>query len=225
MSKEKKSTILKISFEYCSLQYLNQWLVNDKGYCDALSGNDEEKKLSALKNAATFYRIARTLPLKYDEERGLGRLEPVLDILDGIKPNNFQNSSPNNEKVINEIEKIASEISEQYGNAKKMLSATTKFLWLKLKQPILIYDSRARNALEEKGKPLDNYYKYYEKWRKEFEVHKKQVEDACVELSNHHLYAIVQTAGIKKYIKGVSAEPWFHERVFDIYLWNKGKDN
>jgi hypothetical protein len=49
------------TFEYCSLNYLNQWLSKDKGYCETLAGNDEDKKLSELKKAATFYKIARNL--------------------------------------------------------------------------------------------------------------------------------------------------------------------
>lgn len=64
--------------EYCSLHYLNQWLSYDRHYCDALSKDDEIKKLSALKSAGGFYRVARNLPSEFDERRGLKRYQPVL---------------------------------------------------------------------------------------------------------------------------------------------------
>jgi hypothetical protein len=202
------------TFEYCSLHYLNQWLTYDRGYCQALSNGSEEKKLSALKSAGGFYRVARSLPRKFDEKKGLTRHQPVLEILDSVSQKQFMD---NPVKKILEIER---EISGKYGN-RSVLSLTTKFLWLKIKQPVLIYDSQARVAVGSNNGDLVGYYK---KWQEGFERHKKQIEEACSQLPEHHLYAVDREVGTEEYIKEVSSKSWFQERVFDIYLWNKGNN-
>lgn len=202
------------TFEYCSLHYLNQWLTYDRGYCQALSKGDNENKLTALKNAGGFYRVARNLPSEFDEKKGIARYQPVLEILDEVDQNQFQ---------VNPVERILEierKISEKYGN-RNVLSLTTKFLWLKVKQPILIYDLQARIAVGTENGNLDAYY---EKWQEAFKKHQNQVKNACSKLPDLHLYAVDQEVGTKEYIKDVSSKSWFHERVFDIYLWSKGNN-
>ena len=200
------------TFEYCSLHYLNQWLTYDQGYCQALSKGDEEKKLSALKSAGGFYRVSRNLPSEFDEKKGLKRYQPVLEILDAVSKEQFEDDPV---KTILETER---KISRKYGN-RSVLSLTTKFLWLKIKQPILIYDSQARIAVGSTNGDLAGYYK---KWVEGFEKHNNDIEAACSRLSELNLYAVDQKLGTKEYIKDVSSKSWFQERVFDIYLWSKG---
>jgi len=200
------------TFEYCSLLYLNQWLMYDMGYCEALSNGNRSEKLKALKNAGGFYRVARNLPSIYDEKRALARYEPVLDIIDPLKPDDFKDDP------VKEIREIERRISVKYGN-KNLLSLTTKFLWIKIKHPVLIYDSQVRNALHTKDGALDVYY---EKWREEFKANEGKIIEACSRLPDMNKYAVNQEVGTEEYIREISNETWFHERVFDIYLWNKG---
>ncbi len=200
------------TFEYCSLQYLNQWLSHDKGFCDAFSGNDQINKLVALKSAGAFYGIARNLPTKFDQKKGIERYRPVLDILDKLEKSKFE------ENPVGEIEKVERDISKKYGN-RGVLSLTTKFLWLKIKQPILIYDSQARIAL---GTEDGKLQPYYERWRQEFRRSQDEIKKVCSKLSNLNLYVADQEVGKKDYITKVACKEWFQERVFDIYLWNKG---
>lgn len=202
------------TFEYCSLDYLNQWLTYDMTYCHTLANGNKSEKLTALKNAGGFYKIARNLLSIYDEGKGLTRYEPVLDIIDPLKPIQFENNP------VNEIFEIERRISEKYGN-KGLLSLTTKFLWIKIKQPILIYDSKARIALGTENGVLDAYY---EKWREEFKANQREIVDVCSKLPDMNKYAVNQEVGTKEYIREISDETWFHERVFDIYLWNKGNN-
>lgn len=198
------------TFEYCSLEYLNQWFTNDRGYCQALANGDKSEKLAALKSAGGFYKVARNLDSKY--EKGLIRYEPVLDIIDPLKPSQFENDT------VKEIREIEGRLSEKYGN-KSLLSLTTKFLWIKIKQPILIYDSRAMDALGTESGDLEAYYK---KWREEFKANQKEIVEVCSKLADMNKYAVNQEVGTKEYIRKISNNTWFHERVFDIYLWNKG---
>ena len=97
------------TFEYCSLHYLNQWLTHDKDYCKALSTGSNEEKLSALKKAGGFYKIARNLPTEYDVKKSIPRYQPVLDILDAVDKTQFQSD------LIKKILEIESEISKNYG--------------------------------------------------------------------------------------------------------------
>jgi hypothetical protein len=203
------------TFEYCSLYYLNQWLTYERGYCEALSNGNKEQKLSTLKSAGSFYSVARNLPRKYDEKEG--RYQPVLTILDSESKEQF----PKDQSLhitVSKIEEIEKKISEKYGK-RKVLSLTTKFLWLKLKEPIIIYDSQAENAVGSKKRDLADYYN---KWNEGFKKHNKQIEKACSQLPKLHLYAAGHESGIIEHIKEVSSEIWFQKRVFDIYLWGKG---
>ena len=200
------------TFEYCSLYYLNQWLTYERGYCEALSNGNKEQKLSTLKSAGSFYSVARNLPREFDEKEG--RYQPVLTILDSVSKERF----PSKEKLtqtVSKISEIEQKISKKYGK-RKVLSLTTKFLWLKIKEPIIIYDSQAENAV---GSKKGNLADYYEKWTAGFEKHKKQIEKVCSQLPKLHLYAVGHKRGT---IEEVSSKPWFQKRVYDVYLWGKG---
>ncbi|MBT3168670.1 MAG: hypothetical protein HN334_02245 [Candidatus Cloacimonetes bacterium] len=209
------------TIEYCSLHYLNQWITKDHKFCIILSNGNKEEKIQALKEAGNFYGIARNLPLKYDVKKGIQRYKPVLDIIDNVNLDYFK------ENPIKKIIEIEGKISKQYGD-RGVLSLTTKFLWLKIQHPVIIYDSQAKNAL---GLKTALYESYYEKWLCEFLKRENEIKEKCEELAKIHKYAITYQKNTKidigknakKYIKKISSEKWFHERVFDIYLWHKGK--
>ena len=179
------------TFEYCSLHYLNQWLKYDRVYCQFISDGDKAEKLSALKSAGGFYRVARNLPSEFDVKKRVARYQPVLDILDSVYKEQFQDNP------VDKILEIEKEISKKYGN-RSVLSLTTKFLWLKIKHPVLIYDSQARIAVDSNNGDLVDFYK---KWRKNFEENRNQIEIACSKLSALYLYAVDQEVGTKEYIK------------------------
>lgn len=199
------------NFEYCSLYYFNQWVAHDRIYHDALSSGCRAKKLVALKKAAAFYGIARNLKKEFDEQKGLARCEPVLDVIDFLTTDDF------NEDLVEEISRVEKKISSLYGGS-GVLSLTTKFLWLKLRDPIVIYDSRARKALRTRNGDLASYY---EEWRKCFAKHKEEIKSVCAKLPACHLYVFDQTVGTVPYLEEIASQNWFHERVFDVYLWHR----
>ncbi len=200
------------SFEFCSFSYLNFWISNDQFYCKAFEGNNEDEKLKALKDVSVKYGIARNFPLCYDEQKSIRRFIPVLKIID-----KYTNSDVD---TAEKIEKIAEEISGEYGG-RGLKSATTKFLWAKFKIPVIIYDSQAKIALGVKSADL---IEYYNKWRECFNTNRSGVENACCKLLELHEYAIKNNGQnvTKEYIKSISEQRWFQERVLDFYLWNKG---
>ncbi|HXM51165.1 MAG TPA: hypothetical protein VN956_25190 [Pyrinomonadaceae bacterium] len=202
-----------MNFNYWALHYLNLWLSRDRRFCEALEGHDEAAKLQALSEAATFYKVARNLPKAFDIEKKFPRYKPVLDVIDALNPSMFQGS-----RLIPSIEQVRSHISERYGDL-GVTSLTTEFLWLKMKSPIIIYDSRARKAL---GMKADSLRAYYEKWRERFDSSCNEINAACASLPKVHQYSEDPELATPRYIERIASQPWFRERVFDVYLWTKG---
>lgn len=202
-----------VNFNYFALHYLNLWLSNDRNFCETLEGHDDARKLRALTKAAAFYRVARNLPKAYDVEKGIPRYKPVLDVIDALDPITFQGP-----QLIPSIEGVLSEISRRYGG-QKVVSLTTKFLWLKMKSPIVIYDSRARKALGTKPGDIRDYYS---QWRDQYNSYCSEISAACDSLPRVHEYSVAPDVATPQYIEGVASQPWFMERVFDVYLWSLG---
>ncbi len=200
-------------FKHCALHYLNQGLAHDRRYCEALEGTDEATKYTAIEQAAAFYQVARNLWEKHDVKKGLRRYEPLLRVLDSQNPTSFQG-----DQLIPAIQSVRKQIASQYGN-RDVLSLTTKFLWLKLKSPILVYDSRARNALCTREGDIDEYYRC---WRQNFDDNAGAITSACDSLQDVLEWSVNPEVGTARYVRDVSAQQWFKERVFDIYLWHLG---
>lgn len=213
-------------FKFYALHYLNNvWASHDRPCCEALGGSTEQKKLKTLASAAVFYSIARNLPTGFEEREKLPRYGSVLAIIDTLQRKDFLG-----EKLLPAIKRVSGEISAKYGG-QGVLSATTKFLWLKMKNPIIIFDGRAREGLRIvsdrqsrgalRGAPDAIIDEYYGLWREEFKVHEEEIGDACATLEKMHEYADPKI-GTGLDIAKIAAEPWFRERVFDVYLWDRG---
>lgn len=201
---------MKYSIEYCSLHYLNMWLKHDKKYHESINGVKREERLSAIDGAAKYYKVARNFPIK--SENGRVRYERILKIIDKVVASEFYGDT------VSSVEKVESKIRGVYKGG-SVLSATTKLLWLKIRNPIIIYDSQARKALNAKD---GDFSDFYEKWHAAYEKDKEPIASACSKLSRISRYSCDQTIATKDYVKTISAQPWFQERVFDVYLWHKG---
>lgn len=203
----------KNEFRRYALHYLNFWVSQDRMLCEALAGSDDSEKLKFLAKAAAFYRIARNLPRRYDEGKGLPRYGPLLEIIGALNPADFEG-----ENLLPSIKKVRKKISGRYGH-RDVLSATTKFLWLKMQSPIIIYDSQARKALGAAPGKIDEYYSL---WREKFSTSEQQIREACDSLQEVHEYTEKPEITTPQYIAEKASQSWFRERVFDVYLWHTG---
>jgi hypothetical protein len=86
-----------------------------------------------------------------------------------------------------------------------------KLVWLLRRDPVIIYDSRARSAL---GTPSGDYVKYVKLWRRGCKEHKDEIRAACS--------ALPRAGRNNAEIARETAQEWFRQRVYDIYLWNAG---
>lgn len=203
-----------VGFKYCALHYLNQWLSKDRVFCEGLAGADQAVKLKTLKAAAVFYGVARNLSERYDVDVGLPRYKPVLDILDSLHTYPFRSGSG----LVRSVLGVKERISSRYGG-KDVLSLATKFLWLKIKSPIIIYDNRARRAVGARSGDLAGYYS---RWNKCFVAHEEEIVVACQSLPQVREYCVDTATATPDYVSRVAAKRWFRERVLDTYLWNLG---
>lgn len=200
-----------ITFDFFALHYLNLWLANERAFCKNAESKKRSQQLSALQDAAAHFSIARNLLTKFDLGKGLKRYEPVLEILDNYSSRDFQKNAG-----IATIIEVHDKLSKVYGK-RKVLSATTKFLWVKFRSPIIIYDGQARKAL---GTTNGDIEAYYQAWEKEYAKHKEEIEVACHSLVNVHSY-IHDSAGFSKTdVESIAKESWFKRRVLDSYLWH-----
>ena len=195
------------TFDYCALQFLNQWLEKEEGYCIAVASPELRTRRQGLVSAGGHFRIARNLPTEYEAS---GRYQVVLDAIDEIQ-------SATAENVVQVIADLHQKVSTAYGG-RNVLSAVTKFLWLKLKAPIRIYDSQARRAL---GTSENDYAAFYAAFTAKLINVRGEIEDACSRLSDVLSYSATPTAAPEQ-IRSLTSQSWFRERVLDIYLWNVG---
>ena len=143
------------TFEYCALQYLNQWTSYDRRFVEEFERGGQQM-LDIIPEVASFYKVARNFPLRFDKDIGLQRLEPVVKILENI---NTADIDENN--FIRVVVEKSQQIGDEY-DGRGALSATTKFLWILVKEPIIIYDKNARAALRRLNHPVreGNYGEY-----------------------------------------------------------------
>jgi hypothetical protein len=189
-------------------------LRHDRLYHESLNKGTREEKLTSIRKAATYYKVARNLPKEHDEDIGRARYEPVLEEIDKVGPSDFSGNP------VKSISKIQRRISKAYGD-RGVLSITTKLLWLKVRDPIIIYDSQARKSLGTSDGDLSGFYAA---WRTRFHVHSSAIAIACSKLSSVSKYSCDQTIATPDYVSRISAQPWFQGRVFDVYLWHEGLD-
>ena len=198
------------TFDFCALQFLNQWLEKESNFCESLASDLLEKQRTALVGAAAHFRIARNLPTKYERAKNLQRYQPIIEVL-----NDLGEVTPENvEGVVNETHQA---ISAHYGS-RRVLSLVTKFLWLKVKAPVRIYDSQARIAL---GAQEGDFRSFNAKFSARFSKCAEEIDQACANLKNVVSYT-VNPAMTDSEVDTLVNQHWFKERVLDIYLWNEG---
>lgn len=121
--------------------------------------------------------------------------------------------------VCERVSSLAGEFSKKYG--KNAVSAASKFLWLRFRSPVVIFDSRAIGWLRANGYkvPYAGGYKEYRKhWLAAFSDHEKEISKACAGLAEVKDYSLAFEEK-EKHVAEISQARWFKERVFDKYLW------
>ena len=177
--------------------YARAWIDLEQGLVSGLGAVDRATRLQTLQRCAGQFRIARNFPTRFDIERGIPRLNPVLAILDTLP------ADLRADRLFDIVAVTSQRFATAYG-MKVLLSAATKLLWLKYRDPVIIYDSQVRASL---GVRAGDYPDYVRQWRASYSRHASGIRSAASHIR----------------IPGVPCErEWFRRRVFDLYLWAEG---
>lgn len=213
----------QVKIKHCALEYLNYWISFDRKIWCALNSpqkTEECKKYKAkqLQRAAKEYSVARTVR-KIDEEE---RFSEVLDIIE--RYSNDINKDNRAEQIVTIENKIFKKYNKNK-NGNRVLSFTTKILWMKHRDPIIIYDRNAREALDfhqDHKNTLEDYLKsYFNKWECEYKKKESEIKETCKSLKDIKAWTEGAHSLSDEKIDNIVNKPWFWHRVFDFYLWKK----
>ena len=203
-----------VKFEFASLRYLNLWIDSDRKIIDLVSSSNREDRLKAISMCTNRYSVQRSFRTEYDVDRGDDRYAPILEVLEQMNCEKFQNDPQQT------VTQFASEISELYGNF-NVLSGSTKILWMWFGRdvPIMIYDSQAKKALKTK---TDDYGEFCSLWETRYQESRYEIERVCDALPKMYKYVSDEEFSNRDLIAELAAHKWFHRRVLDTFLWNQG---
>jgi hypothetical protein len=197
------------NFKFFTMYYLNDWCSTDEDYFIKLQPDKEPSvRRECMQRAATYYGIARNFRLLPNEER----FASALDALDGI-------SASFNHDVDSQVSELANTFRSAYG--RNAVSAASKFLWIRHRSPIIIYDTRAIRALGGNLRDRD-YSTYRREWLRQFDKHEAAIRSACSQVLEVKDWSLAFEKPEDK-VRGWLSERWFHERVFDKFLWWHGE--
>jgi hypothetical protein len=206
------------NFSYAACTYLNEYLRADKPCIDALeSGASPQVICEALSKVATIYNINRTLWLNKEELR-----------LDGARDLLMQVRRPKGDQsVANAVDQLAQELGATYPRynkkgpkdvqyAPELLSAASKFLWMRFQKPIVMYDRYAWQWIKRAHRlpHSRSYTDYVGAWRVSFRDSEKAISEACSGLVPFRSYTLA-AAMSEKELDELVRQDWFRERVFD----------
>jgi hypothetical protein len=228
------------NFRFFALAYLNDWWQYDRTFVAGLSpGQSVENRVKWLSEAANYYQVNRRFPGEEWERFG-----PVLDVLDAATEELGVLTQSNVDKTVQNLaeklgsiretliesraltrEKSASGSSVRPREPSIEISAASKFLWIRHKTPVVIYDDRAYKCLtgrlgckiSVRNWPRSGYDSYREQWIKQFDKREESIQLACAELVR--LKDFSPDDETEENLKSTVTSRWFFERVFDKFLW------
>ncbi len=200
-------------FYYSASTYLDEWMARDRGYHERLAyiahGQiSDTEGIEWLVKTATYYRVIRTL--KTIEEKP--RLLAAYNLLLAIQP------PAGIEDVVRSVESLAEDLRIVYGTTP--LSAASKFLWMRFRSPIVIYDSIAAGWLKNQGYKDDGYRSYIATWSKKYREFEEEIAQACGELKLFKKFTLASGTSDELLTEWTSSR-WFRERVFDHFMLNE----
>jgi hypothetical protein len=199
-------------FEFCATRFLRQWEKREKSLYTEISS---EPTNESIVEALSYFQVARNFKGLSKDNNVAGKIRTAL-----IKVRSDSSLS----EPIENVEALTASIKADFDRYN--LSASSKLLWLSFRDPFVIYDNRAIKALKQKTKHktiTNNYKDFVEAWRSEYVTHEKAIEAAIKKLPNGRAF-MPRTLLTDSELIGLSKEKWFKERVFDIFLWEIGRE-
>jgi len=209
------------NFKFFALAYLNDWWQYDRNFASGLHPQGSSRRESLVK-AATYYQVIRLFPKAQDTS---ARLNNALNQLDGALSGSSTIVTPSNVDSI--VTTLATKLGLAYkrksSKAAELTSAASKFLWIRRRSPVVIFDSRAHRCLiRMNALPGETYDTFRKAWLAEFQTYETQIRSACHGLRSSGVKDFAPDSKAKSGVKSLLHQRWFHERVFDKFLWWNG---
>ena len=204
------------NFRFFAFAYLNDWWQYDRHFVAGLSpSSSRNARLYWINEAASYYQVGRRFPKKKDGSERLGK---ALDRLDA----GLHQAGTLTEKNVDEVvTTLADKFNVAYENGIE-ISAASKFLWIRNKAPVVIFDARASACLLRLGATLDGKYaKYRGEWLRCLAQREEIIRTTCNDLLE--LKKFSPDAETEENLMVTVTSRWFHERVFDKFLWWNGR--
>lgn len=200
------------SFYYAAYSYLDEWMGNDSRFHNVLAYEkrneiSEEGGRKLLVEVATYYSVARTLRDTGEDRRLLAAYQTLAET-----------EPPTMEDVVEKVTLFAETLHQRYG-PKTPLSAASKFLWMRFRSPVVIYDSKASGWLWNRCLKSEGYSAYHEAWLTEYKEHEGRIREACSELKYFKKFTLADQMLDEKFSDLIGSQ-WFAERVFDHFMLN-----
>ena len=195
---------MKRTFEYCALRYLLLWVQAERDLHNIMKNSPSA---SDLRNSLHNFRVSRTFK-GIKDKAGI-----VLNALNEVGASNVLSS-------IEMVNELAARFSSEFNQTN--LSAASKLLWFRYRSPFVIYDDRANRALKQLGHKFDkrSYEEYASAWNVAYNQSRGEVFAAAGLIPSLHPFFADSIDSPS--LELLAREPWFLERVFDIYLWENG---
>jgi hypothetical protein len=201
-----------LNFHYAAYSYLDWYLLVDKPCIEALApGTTDEIACHGLSKMAMSYSISRNLAINQTEAL---RFATALSFLRNFK------GPKTNEEVANLVCDFSITLGRVYprqsGTTPVLLSAASKFLWMRFKSPVVMYDRYAWQWVKRTGKlaAAGSYSDYLRVWRENYDSSKKLISEACLEIVPFKKFTLAESMSDEE-LKGIVRQAWFQERVFD----------
>jgi hypothetical protein len=201
---------------------LNDWWQYDEQFFRGLHPQGRSRRENLVK-AATYYQVIRSFSKGGDASasRRLGNALKELDAAISVANNAIRPA--NVDGVVVDLATRLGSVYKKKGAAQELVSAASKFLWIRRRSPVVIYDRRAHKCLTRmNATPGTSYASFRKVWQTEFPKYEIQIRSACRNLSQSNIKNFAPSGIAKRRFNSVLRARWFHERVFDKFLWWNG---
>ncbi len=202
----------ELDFHFAATTYLTEYVTRDLGFrkpfaAECKANAATENLPATLSEMAAYYGVSRTLKTRDGDKPRLSWAVELLMSIESVDPTN----------VVETVETLAANLQSRYESGHPT-SAASKFLWMRFRSPVVIYDSIVAKMIGRWCKGGTGYRDYYDTWRKSFDAHQVAIANACQDLIQFEQFTVLK--GQKELLAELANAAWFHERVFDHAMVN-----
>lgn len=193
--------------------YLERWAADEARIHAKLQSEIPAQLRQGLGEAANHFKVARNLRRESEHALGMPRYEFLRRAFASVP-----STTPREDQLADVVVRLGREIAKYYGGT-LFLSAASKLLWARYRDPFIIYDSRVRTAL---GTPERDYHTYVDAWRVRYREQAALIRHACDSLGSSPFTLCSGRILSVPEVREIVEQEWYQRRVFDNLIWRGG---